>query len=840
MMEDRHAAFGNIDMALSRFDAVIEKLLVALLAFMPLAFGARSAWSEEVVIILSGAIVVCFLLKLVYHRDQGLVWTWAYVPVILFLLVSALQLISLPAGLVSVISSNTAKLKTQLLGDLSNAEAMLKSMPLSFYPNATRHDLRLVVSVAAVFFVVLNVFRRSDQIKRLLMAMAVIGGIVAAIALAQDIFGNGRIYWIVPSAHSETLSGPFVNHSHYGQFMNLSIGAAIGWLCVKLHEDFAGKTVNASVVFDYISSPAARPLWLLVAITGFGAAAVFVSLTRGGMVSMLIAASLTTLLLSWRRSLESRGWIMVFMALVAFVCILAVGFNAVYDRFATLRVLDSYEIRWQILKDLVATYRSFPVFGTGLGTHSVVYPMFQNVNTPLLFTHAENEYAQVAEETGLVGLLMLVVFGIIIWSSYAKSIHRDGRPIRSAAYGLGFGLLAVLIHSFSDFGQHVPANAFLSAVFCALLLAVAGGTRKHRMSNLGIRRPAVVVRVVVFLTVCGIWGWGLIDADKARIAEAYWKKALDVEKGLVDKNWQGTEAEYADLISYATAASQYQPENIHYLHCLNVYRWYLVSKVLEPDIEGDIISEDSIPFVHDIVDEFNRSRVFCPTYGPVYSIAGQIEWFIFNDDSGAEKIRKGFRLAPCDPMCCFVAGRLDVLEAAPEAYIAKFEKAVQLDSRLFRDVVGIYVNHLSRPRLAVLLAEDNVGRLNYVAGVLEDMQYNDLAQQTRHKVRELLEAKCSQRDCSAADFASLAGIYRSQQADEKAVEYYRRALELDYGRIHWRLNLARVLARTGRIPEAIHEARICLRLRPQFKAAQKLIAELSVMPGAVSKKDLRL
>ena len=65
---------------LSRFDIVIEWLLIGLLGFMPLAFGVVHAWSEEVVITVSGAIVICYLLKLVFNRGQEVVWSWAYVP----------------------------------------------------------------------------------------------------------------------------------------------------------------------------------------------------------------------------------------------------------------------------------------------------------------------------------------------------------------------------------------------------------------------------------------------------------------------------------------------------------------------------------------------------------------------------------------------------------------------------------------------------------------------------------------------------------------------------------------------------------------------------------------
>jgi tetratricopeptide (TPR) repeat protein len=227
--------------------------------------------------------------------------------------------------------------------------------------------------------------------------------------------------------------------------------------------------------------------------------------------------------------------------------------------------------------------------------------------------------------------------------------------------------------------------------------------------------------------------------------------------------------------------------------------------------------------VSDIVNGFNKTIVICPTYGPSYSVAGQIEKFVFFNDAGSEKIRKGYLLAPCDPIVCFVAGQLDVLEGKTEDSVAKFEKAVKIDASLFKDVVNIYINHLSRPHLAIL---------RYVAGVLDDMQYNDLAEQARQKAKELLEIKCLQPDASAGDFASLAGVYSSQQANEKAIEYYQRALELDYGQVYWRYELAELLAETNRIPEALHEARICVRLMPQFKAAEKLAAELSANPAS--------
>lgn len=825
----------------SRFDAIVEYLLIGLLAFMPIAFGVVHSWSEEIVIILSGAIVLCFLLKLALNRGQGIIWSWAYVPVGLFLLVAVFQLVRFPTSAINIISPNTAATKTELLGDLPNAKSALKTMTLSFYPHATEHDLRIVLAIAGVFVVVINIFRRPEQVKRLLMGVAIIGGFIAILTLAQNLFGNGKIYWFISSSHCKGYSGPFVNHSNYGQFMNLSIGAALAMVMFKLHQVFRSKKITLPAVFEYLSSSSAKPLWLLVAIMSIATASVFVSLTRGGMIGMLIAIIFTALLATQQRSLKGHNWIMVVMALAAFVCVLYIGFDAVYDRLASLRNFHEAESgRLQILKDIAIALTRFPILGTGLGTYSVVYPMFDRSTIVALAAHAENEYAQVLEETGMVGFGLLVIFGIIIWLNYSRAIRANKEPIQSAAYGLGFGILAILIHSLTDFGQHLPANAFLSAIFCALLVSLA---RKNQPAN---RKRKNIIEAhyqvpLVFAVLTGAifaWIWAIVGTNNARLAEISWKKVVAAEERLVNKNWQATHAEYADLISHARAASAYQPGNVKYRYWLNVYRWRSISQTIDPNTGDAVIQESSTAVVGEIVNELDKARVICPTYGPIYSVVGQIEKFVLNDSSGSEKIKKGFHLAPCDPIACFVAGRLDAIEGNTQDCIEKFQKAMQLDASLFPAIVTIYINYLSRPDLAISAAGDDIGRLNHIANVLDEMQYNDLTEQVLEKIKHLLEVKCSQPNATAPELATLANIFRKQGENKAAIECYQRALALDYGQVEWRLDLARLLAQMQRIPEAMREARVCLQVRPQLQAAQKLIGDLSVHPAVISESTV--
>ncbi len=228
-MPQKQSDFEWSLIAAGMFDTAIEWLLAALLIFMPLAFGVVHAWSEEVVLALSCALVICFLLKLLCCPNQSVVWNWAYVPISAFLLIVLIQLMPFRAGLMEIVSPNTTALNRELLSDLPGSDALCASMTVSFYPHATAHGLRLL--------------------------------------------------------------------------------AAIVTIC---------------------------------------AATVFVSLTRGGMISMLIAAGFTTLMLVSRKTLRRQGWLMVIVALAAFAafaCVVYVGFDETVARLQSTPLVGNSDLQ---------------------------------------------------------------------------------------------------------------------------------------------------------------------------------------------------------------------------------------------------------------------------------------------------------------------------------------------------------------------------------------------------------------------------------------------------------------------------------------------------------------
>lgn len=827
------------DTPVSRFDIIIEGLMIGLLVFLPSALGAVEAWSEMVVIILTGAMAICWVLKLLVTKNAATVWTWSYVPVGLFVLLVVFQLWPLPELAAGLISSNTVATKASLLGDLPNAPEILSNITLSFYPLATVHDLRLVLSVALIFIITVNVYRRSEQIKRLLFAIVVIGSGMALLALAQYLFDNGKIYWVIPSGDKQAHCGTFVNHSHYSQFMNLSIGAALGLLLFKLYEMFQNKKITLPEVIARLGDPALRLVWYCTAMIIIGATTIFVSLSRGGVISLLIAGAFTTVALAFRSKITGRSWVIILMAVASFICAIYIGFDGVYERLATLRDFDEAQSgRWQIIKDISLAWTRFPLVGTGLGTHDVVYPMFDRSTTPYLAGHAENEYAQAAEETGVLGLGLIVIFAVIIWRSYFKNLRVVGLPIRSASFGLGLGLLAVMIHSLSDFGQHLPANACLTAIFCGLIItmgkmpevsgASANGTDPAALLSSGKPGRNFQNRhIVALVCVTAVWIWAFVGAKNAYVAESHWNQVVRMENALREKDWLGSNEEYAEILWHTMLAVKYQPDNVKYRHWLNVYRWRSISRVSDLEAGQVTVTPEILKYTEQIVDDLHQTRVLCPTYGVTYCITGQLEKYVLCSSSGGQFIRTGFRLAPCDVTTCFVAGKMDAQEGDIQGSLEKFRRAIDLDSSFFPAIVDVYVYQIKRPDVAVLIAQDNIYSLSYVARVLsENDEQDELVIQTRSEVSQLLESKCSQLDAPAYALVSLAGLYRKEENYPAAADYYKRALLIDYGQVDWRLARAEILAKMGKITEASQEVQNCLRQNPQMAAARKLMKKL--------------
>ncbi len=841
----------SLDSPPDRLAIAVEAIVYMLLLFMPAALGAVQPWSETVVF--AGSLVIAFLLAVRRWRGESNgAAGWTLLPIVLFIGLILLQLAHLPAGALRIIAPPTFAMKRELLSDLPNLAQLTHYMTLSFYPPATRHDLRIVLFATSLFAATIEVFRRPAQIVRLLAVIAAIGGAEAVLALIQNFTGTEKIYWIIPSAY-RAVCGSFINYSNFCQFMNASIGAALGLLLVKAEElprereGFNFGTSFAEMIESF-STLKLQGIASLAVMIMLGSIAVFLSMSRGGILSFMVGVSVMVLLLARRGRLRGYGWLMTVIGLAVFVTLLYGGFELVCDRLATIyKCPDPSSGRFQTYKDIAVVCRRFPIMGIGLGSHSLVYPMFDRSNNLNLAEYADSDWFQLFEETGILGITLVLAFVGLIGFHLARAIRADRPAICTAAFGLGAGLIAVVGHSFTDFGQHLPADAALSAIFCGLIVNFS------RMPGAGQPKPALsesplagtgwlprLARAVPFIALTAALAWALISAETMRVAAGHWDQASAMGEALGQKNWLGNDAEYTSLLQEATAAADLEPDNVNYEYGLNCMRWYAVSRAPDgsaPATDGQItFTPEALGFIQQIVGELHGARLLCPTFGPLSSFAGQLELFALGEPIGAQHVRQGFALNPTHPAVCFSAARVAASEGKWDESIQEFQCALSLDRELFPQILPIYIQ-AKRPDLAIKLAKNDPQHLLDAAYALdatgkrsEDAAVGKAFEETMVELR----ADSLQEDAPVWLLRGMVDLAVKQNDFSGAITFMKRAIVKDYGKPDWHLLLAQLLAQQGRTMDAVHEARITLRLNPAAEDARQLLGNLSTRRDFVS------
>lgn len=798
--------------------------MLVLLVFAPFAIGGATPWSRECVLGITAVMAVCLAGKLLFGRDVRFAWSWAYLPIVLFMGFVAIQLVALPADVVGLISPHTLETKARLLADMPDAPSLLRRITISFYPLGTRTDLRMVLSAATVFVVVVNVYRRPAQIKRLLWIVAAVGGAVGLLAAYQNFSHASKIYGIVEIEHFN--SGPFLNHSHFGQFMNMSIGAMLGLVLVRLGE-ITDSSRKFGLAFAGASSSQMNVIWSLVAAMFLCAVTIFLSGTRAGVFTLLLAGVVTAVVWIFRRKDFSRSSVIGAICVVALLLMIVAAFDQVYGRLATvLHVAEDNGSRWQVLKDISVAWRQFPLVGTGLGTHEYVFPMFDHSTVFALARHAENEYAELMEECGVIGLALCVTFLAIIVFHYLRCIWTTRQPIHLAAYGLGFGLVAILVHSFSDFGQHAPPNFALTAVFFGLLISLSRrGQARSGLAPAGAKNShawlQIPLRVGTVLAVLGLYTWAILAADCATRADFASGRAQTAKAALHNRGWANASVdEMSNILRPAAEAAKLQPDNVIAQYWLADYRWHAISR-------GGLMSEANLQFTRRIIAQLHAARATCPTYAQLYCLAGQLERSVLHLPEGERHIRMAYQLDACNPDACYAMMVLDAEQGRWDESLQLARRTTALDNTYGDTCVSTYVG-LGRPDLAYDLVAGNRDGLNRLAGTLStDPKQQGLVARCLHESSALLAAEVVGSDAGAGAYAAFAGECADRGEDRKAIEFYQRALARDYGQVDWRFRLAVLLQKSGQLDSAAREARACLGMRPQMREAADLLDNLN-------------
>ncbi len=461
---------------------IAEAVILAMACLAPWAYGSVDAWAEFG---LDVGVVAIAILGSAVAIGTGRGRHWLCLPsVALFGLTSLalLQATPLPGDVLRRIApsehASWASLvpgtPERIMGDPGPPVA-LPAPTLSQDPGATIDAAARLAAAWLLFVGVLGLGGGPAAFRRFALAIAGNAIAIALFSLVQSLTWNGKIYWIRPIGNSAwSVGGPFVNHSHMAEYLNLGLGFAMGFLLASGRDGPRVKGVSPWAAFA----------------SGLLVVGIITSHSRGGFLAML--ASMTTMALTlgmqslrrgggrpWASPGASRSGRTAFgvgalasLALVG-VSLFALGDSSSYrERLSTILDPsdDGYAGRMEIWREALGAWRDHPTWGTGLGSFASAAILYRRQDRGGFWSHAENEYIQMLAEGGIVG------FGLALTALVA--IVRLGRKALVAApsprlwplvLGGLCGGLSLAVHSSSDFGLRIPGVGVAAVVLAAHL-----------------------------------------------------------------------------------------------------------------------------------------------------------------------------------------------------------------------------------------------------------------------------------------------------------------------------------------------------------------------------------
>jgi putative inorganic carbon (hco3(-)) transporter len=295
--------------------------------------------------------------------------------------------------------------------------------------------------VLLVFLAALSILRLGD-LRYLVYGVAAAGVLSALAGLFQFATGRGPEGFLLFGRFIRAY-GTFAQPNPFSGHLGLSLPFALAWALVARPSPRLERLVllgAAGVMLMGILASWSRGGWLAIGVAvalmlamlypRLTAGVVLVALLMGPFLGSSIASSPLA-----QRALGMGGDVS--------------GLNVARvvpttANFAVVERLAHWQAAWYM-------FAARPWLGVGIGNFETVYPGYALSQWPAALGHAHNYILNVAAETGLVGVLVYGLLGVVTWLVAARTWRRAADPRARAAVLAAVGSLAYLtIHNLVD------------------------------------------------------------------------------------------------------------------------------------------------------------------------------------------------------------------------------------------------------------------------------------------------------------------------------------------------------------------------------------------------------
>ncbi len=305
-----------------------------------------------------------------------------------------------------------------------------------------------------VSFALASQGRRGGRVLLLFLILA--GGMEAVYGLAQALGEPAT----AGTFRTQGVRGTFINRSHFAGMLNMTLALALGVLFAGFGHRGAGRS-SRSETWAWT--------WVVLLCCSFMALAVLLSLSRGGVLTLVVTLAFMACILALRRRASRRGgrpWLAAWLLVLTTLGLgLAVGLDVLAQRFAFIS--GSREGRVAVYTDSLRLIRDHATFGVGPGMYRWIFRPYQTFNPNYRYDHAHNDYLETAAEWG-------VPAAVLFWSFVGWRLYRACRTCMTSrsnwrqglALGCSGALFSILLHSMVDFNLQIPTNLM---IFCMIL-----------------------------------------------------------------------------------------------------------------------------------------------------------------------------------------------------------------------------------------------------------------------------------------------------------------------------------------------------------------------------------
>jgi O-antigen ligase len=380
-----------------------------------------------------------------------------------------------------------------------------------------------------------------------LTAITAIAGVVGKWVFPQ----GDTLFWYIPVPHGRPgPMGGFMNRNHFAGYVALMVPPALA---------LASLTYKQKKIFLSIIN---------LAVAALLSGSVMLSLSRGGMLALLVGIGVSVILYSRHQNMKTKG-IILLVSMVVMSGVLGGMWSipSLRSRFLTWSdpaTHASAQDRWEAWQDSVAILQAYPILGAGPNAFRAVYPQDRITSDRAARDFAENEYIQWSVETGIIGILIAFAFVYLILRQAYRQIRITSHNSPEYYYA-ALGTLAVTAtHAFVDFPLRLPLYAITATSIVALLWPHPAKACANPMHNIchaiGLAFACLMIPANLQLDAPGF----IASASASEIAAALrasptypipWRR-------LSALLWQhGTEDARQQAESLLTQAATYDPNN---------------------------------------------------------------------------------------------------------------------------------------------------------------------------------------------------------------------------------------------------------------------------------------